>query len=98
MIRVLALSSLVILAACAESTATDETGQMAEDEARAVAATEFPGVDIDGLATCVRDNATAEELDALSLGGTLAQEATAAVLQRPEAQACVTDNDIRLPS
>lgn len=86
------------IAACAETGTGDETARMAEDEARQVAAARYPGVDIDGLADCVRANATATELEAMALGGVLASEATAEVLKRPQTAQCIEDNDIELPS
>ncbi|MBT8417555.1 MAG: hypothetical protein KJO42_08945 [Silicimonas sp.] len=97
MTRFLALAILVVTCACAETQVSEET-QLAESEARRVAAREYPGVDIDGLADCVRKNATEEETTALSLGGTLATEATAAVLARPETADCIRDNNIELPT
>lgn len=88
----------LFLAGCTGATTTDPTTQAAESEARQVVAREFPGVDVDGLADCVRANADEDQLAALSLGGMLAQEATAAILAKPETAECVRDNDIRLPS
>lgn len=88
----------LILAGCSTPEPADPTSQAAESEARQVVAREFPGVDAEGLANCVRANASEDQLTALSLGGMLAQEATAAILSKPETAACVRDNNIRLPS
>lgn len=98
MIRGFSILSVFLLAACATTGPGDETGQTAEAEARQAAARQFPGVDVEGLATCVRENADEDQLAALSLGGALAQEATAAVLAKPETAQCVRDNNIELPS
>lgn len=98
MSRSLLILGGLILAACTGATTSDPTEQAAESEARQVVAREFPGVDVDGLADCVRANADEDQLAALSLGGMLAQEATAAILSKPETAECVRDNDIRLPS
>jgi hypothetical protein len=98
MIRSLWILGGLILAACTATAPSDPTTSAAESEARQVVVREFPGVDVDGLAKCVRANADEDQLAALSLGGMLAQEATAAILSKPETAECVRDNDIRLPS
>lgn len=98
MTRLLAPLSIISLAACAAGGAGYETGQLAESEARQVVARDFPGVDIDGLANCVRDNASEEQLAALSVGGVLATDATSTVLEKPETEACIRDNNIELPA
>ena len=92
--RALALLSCGVLAACAAGGTADPTSQAAESEARQ----EFPGVDVEGLASCVRKNATEDQLAALSLGGKLAEEATAAILSKPETVTCVRNSNIELPS
>jgi hypothetical protein len=96
--RALALLSCGVLAACAAGGTADPTSQAAESEARQVVAQEFPGVDVEGLANCVRKNATEDQLAALSLGGKLAEEATAAILSKPETVTCVRNSNIELPS
>jgi hypothetical protein len=98
MIRALANLSGLLLMACSGPGTGDEPAQTAESEARVAAAKQYPGVDLDGLATCVRDNASEEQLVALSLGGKVAEDATAAVLAKPETGQCVRDNNIELPS
>jgi hypothetical protein len=61
------------------------------------AAAQFPGVDVEATAVCVRENATEGELALMALGGERAQTATAQVLQRPATLACLQRSGVTLP-
>ena len=61
------------------------------------AAGQFPGVDVEATALCVRENATEGELALMALGGERAQTATAQVLQRPETLSCLQRSGVSLP-
>ncbi len=62
-----------------------------------VAAREFPGVDVEAIAICVRENATEAELILLGQGGDLAQTTTRQILSRPETAECLVASDVNLP-
>jgi hypothetical protein len=76
------------LAACAAPEASDSQVDAAE---------RFADVDIEGIAKCVRANATEGELLLLDAGGAIAQEATRAILQRPATGDCIIAADVNLP-
>ena len=82
----------VALAACAGP----ETVPTAAGDPLEIAAAEFPGVDVEGIAKCVRANATEAELVLLAQGGDLAQTTTRQILQRPETGACLVASDVNL--
>lgn len=63
----------------------------------AASTAQFPGVDVEATALCVRENATEGELALMALGGERAQTATAQVLQRPATLACLQRSGVSLP-
>ena len=88
------LGLLVVLAACAPVLGPQETGQSAEQTAAAEVEATMPGVDVNAIANCVRDNATPEELQRLAGGnGAAEQSLTAQIIQRPETMACIQANN-----
>ena len=61
------------------------------------AAAQFEGVDVAGIANCVRDNATEDELIIMAAGGDASNTLTNEILQRASTQQCIADNNIVLP-
>lgn len=91
--RVFAVFGLVALTACMP-VATVEPVPAPQP---APAASQFPGVDVEAMAFCVRENATEGELALMALGGDRAQTATAQVLQRPATLACLQRSGVSVP-
>jgi len=91
------LVAVLALGACASNAPFEATGPAPAQVPSAAAAEQFPEVDVNATAACVRDNATEGELALMALGGTQAQTATAQVLGRAETQACLADNNVTLP-
>ncbi len=83
----------IALAACAGT----ETAPPVEPSPLEQAAEAFPGVDVQGIANCVRANATEDELVLLAQGGDLAQTTTRQIMQKPETGQCLVDSGIQLP-
>lgn len=80
----------LLLAACGLTIGTEETGQSPEQTAAAEVEATMPGVDVNAIASCVRDNATPDELERLAAGsGAAEQSLTAQIIQRPETMACI---------
>ena len=86
------------LSACAPANPFEETAQGADQSAAASAAQQFPGTDVAGIATCVRDNATEGELAIMALGDARSQTVTAEVLARPATQECLRLSNVALPA
>ena len=84
--------SLILLSLALTACAQPQTS-----DSQADAAEQFADVDIEGIAKCVRANATEGELILLDAGGAVAQEATRAILQRPETGDCIIAADVNLP-
>ena len=55
------------------------------------------GVNVEGIAACVSQNATPEEMSLLAAGGEPAQTTTAAILNRESTLTCLSDNNITRP-
>ena len=91
-------TALLLLPLGLMACAGPETVPTANQDPLAVAAREFPGVDVQGIATCVRENATEDELVLLAQGGDLAQQTTRQILQRPETGQCLAASDVALPT
>ena len=82
------------LAACAPMIPAGDGPQTAEQVAAAEVEAQMPGVDVNAIANCVRDNATPEELEALAAGtGAAQQSLTARIIQRPATMACIQRNN-----
>ena len=78
---------LLLLAAC---TPGPNAAMTPGDSARAEVEAQMPDVDVDAIAGCVRENATAEELQSLAQGTGAAQHSlTAQIIQRPETMQCI---------
>lgn len=89
-----ALGAALALTACAATAPVQEPRQASVPPP---AAEQFPEVDVNATAACVRENATEGELALMALGGAEAQAATARVLGREETQACLAENNVTLP-
>ena len=87
---------VLLLAGCAAP--VDEETQRAEQEARKVVAATYPSVNANAVANCVVDVATEDEITALSLGALLAEEATLALMTKPEAATCLKRNGVVIAS
>lgn len=92
--RVLLIVPFLALTAC-DTAATSSTPSAGQD-ARAAAAAQFPGVNVEAIARCVRDNATADELVLLGQGGAIGTQTTQVILARPTTIQCMRDNDVGL--
>ena len=82
------------------SLSPEETAQAAEQVTAVVAGRVYPSITTGIVANCVRDNASAEELTALAshrdnIGGA-AQALVLQIIDRPETDACLRGNGIRL--
>jgi hypothetical protein len=82
------------LAACAPALPPTETLPAAPTAADPA---QFPGLDVNATAACVRDNATEGELAIMALGDQRSQDVTAQVLQRPATLACLDRAGVALP-
>lgn len=91
--RVLFIVPFLALAAC---DATTSSTPSAGADARATAAAQFPGVNVEAIAKCVRDNATEDELVLLGQGGAIGTQTTQSIMARPATVQCLRDNDVGL--
>ncbi|MEM9319292.1 MAG: hypothetical protein AAGA70_09835 [Pseudomonadota bacterium] len=96
----LLMAAMPLLVGCAGLTPAEEA-QAAEQVASTVIARVYPGINVPPMASCVRDNATADELSSLAsyrdqvIGGA-AQELTLRIVDRAETDACIRANGIIL--
>ena len=93
--RLFLILPVLVLAACA-STSNDVQVPSSEASARATAAEQFPGVNVDAIAACVRGNATDAELVLLAQGGAIATQTTQSIIARPAAVQCLRDSNTGL--
>ena len=91
--RIIVALSLLALAACEQGVSSAPTSAEA---ARADAAAQFPGVDVDGIVACVRANATEDELVLLSQGGAIGTQTTQSIMARASTQQCLRDSNVGL--
>ena len=89
MTRFAFLLPVMILAGCAPEPENPEV-TLARSEAQKVIAAKFPDIDPAKGAKCVLEIATEDERTAISLGALLAEEATIALMLRPETAACLS--------
>ncbi len=90
-------SAALFLALGLMACAGPETAPTVEESPLDVAAQQFPGVDVQAMANCVRENATEAELVLLAEGGELAQTTTRQILAKPETADCLIAADVQLP-
>ena len=84
----------LVLVGCGPTMVVDETAQSPQQTAAAEVEATMPGVDVDAIAACVRDNATPAELERLAAGtGAAEQSLTAQIIQRPATLACIQANN-----
>ena len=84
-----------LLAACAPAVPPSETLPPAAPSADAAA--QFPGLDVNATAACVKENATEGELAIMARGDARSQAVTAEVLGRPATLACLQRAGVQLP-
>jgi hypothetical protein len=89
------LITMAALAACAPAMPPSETLPPAAPPADASA--QFPGLDVNATAACVKENATEGELAIMALGDERSQAVTAEVLGRPATLACLQRAGVQLP-
>lgn len=92
--------ALATLTACV-SLSPEEEAQAAEQVAGTVVSRVYPGINVNAMANCVRENATAAELSALAsyrdtVVGSDAQILTLRIVDRPETNTCARANGIIL--
>ena len=93
MYRLLPVLVLPVLAACMPVATVEPVAPPPQE----LAAQQFPEVNVEATAACVRENATEGELALMALGGERAQTATAQVLARPATLSCLQRAGVSLP-
>lgn len=78
----------ILLAAC--------TGGATPQPNTPATAADFPDVNVQAIADCVRANANEDELALLNQGGAQAEAATMQILRKPSTGQCLSESDTGL--
>ena len=93
------LVAVLGVAACTDT--EDEVPQVYELSAAAVVRAMYPGIDAPPVATCIVDNASAEEIDQIATTNSESDDArfdvVRMVLDREETQRCIELNNVTFP-